>query len=665
MPEKVSRQRVLEWAKVSWTEEDQPLSERFSEVYFSFEGKREAEYVFIAPNDLPARFKAIEKETFRIAETGFGCGLNFLVTAALWLKSAPAETQLHFISFEKFPLCLDDLQKAQAAFGEFSELGAGLRDQYPLLMPGWHDLWLLDGRIRLTLWFGDVLEGLPEMEAAVDAWYLDGFAPSRNPSMWQPALYLQMARLSHEKTTFATSTTAEDVQHGLEKAGFAVNKTRRFGGKCEMCCGRLNQKRTFASKKPWFNRPEPVQTGHAVVVGAGLAGASAAFKLAQAGWQVTVLESDSKPAGHASGNLAGAVHPLLTADWNVRSQWYFLGFEATLRTVAPWLQAGEITGDLGGLLQVAVNETIQRRAQQAFARVGLPSDFARPVTPEVASQLAGTAVSQEGVYFPQGGWIHPPSLVKRCLEHSAIQVHYQQRVTQLKQGPDRWSVKTAAQAYEADAVIVATGALDENLNALAGLPIRPVKGQVTHLKTEQQNQSLRCAVTHAGYSAPCGLDCAVTGATFEAPDRSETQSQEGHLKNLQQARQALPEWLAVPETGERAFSGRVAFRPATPDHLPVVGPVADPEWLESAYLSQTHSQASYRYAGQRYLSGLYVSNGHGARGLMSVFLAAETIVADLQGEALKMPQSLYHASHPIRFVIRAWRSGKRSGFKGD
>jgi len=208
----------LTLAQVSWTNEAVPKSEQFGDFYFSTDGgMAEVEHTFIQPNNLPQRFAALaDKQVFRMAETGFGSGLNFLMTCDLWLNVANETAQLHFISFEKYPLHNDDLAKAHLALPGLVTLAKTLQENYPVLLPGWHDVWLSDNRVRLTLGLGDVLKGLPEGDGSecskVDAWFLDGFAPIKNPDTWQPGLYQQMARLSHLKTTFATFTAEGDVR---------------------------------------------------------------------------------------------------------------------------------------------------------------------------------------------------------------------------------------------------------------------------------------------------------------------------------------------------------------------------------------------------------------------------------------------------------------------
>lgn len=660
----------LTLAQVEWSNEAVPISQQFDDVYFSTDdGLAEVQHTFIEPNNLSQRFSNLStKQGFRIAETGFGSGLNFLLICQQWLMNAPAESELHFISFEKHPLHPHDLKKAHDALPEATSLEyltSELQQHYPLLLPGWHDAWLFSGRVRLTLWFGDVLKGLPECDASpsslMDAWLLDGFAPSKNPDMWQPSLYQQMARLSHENTTFATFTSAGDVRRALTHAGFSVNKQPGFGKKREMSFGQLQHKRPFSLKAPWFSRPQPILSREktAIVIGAGLAGAAVANKLAIAGWQVTVLEAAEDVATQASGNLAGAIHPLITADWNLRSQWYLQGFEATLRTVKPWLKnsnSQELMGDLTGLVNLMVTEVGQKRVNEAFERVGLPDDFARLLTAEQASALLTTKVTHSALLFLEGGWLYPKAVINHCLHHELVRLHTKQKVVDIeKTQQDKWHVKTESQGVNADIVIVATGSLDSHLNKKLALPIRPVKGQVSHISAEQQKQVLPKVVTHEGYSCSYGAG-AVTGATFEAPDMSDSLSLKSHQTNLAMSQTALPDWLSV---SAEELDGRIAFRPTTPDHLPIVGAVANPSWMEKSYLSQSHTHAVYRYPVQQYQTGLYVSNGHGARGLMSVFLAAENLLADIEGRALTQPLSLYNASHPARFQIRHWRSGKQ------
>ncbi len=224
-------------ADIRW-ENDTPVSEVFGDVYFSKDnGLAESRYVFLENNFLPERWQSFEGREFTILETGFGTGLNFMVTWLLWQQKAPTNLRLHYISIEKFPLHRDSIAKALSFWPEIKDLADEFLNKYPELSVGSHEINLVNDRIKLTLMFGDVAEVMHEVDAQVDCWFLDGFAPSKNPDMWQDNLYQNMARLTNSGGTFATFTAAGFVKRGIESAGFLVAKVRGFGRKRDMLRG--------------------------------------------------------------------------------------------------------------------------------------------------------------------------------------------------------------------------------------------------------------------------------------------------------------------------------------------------------------------------------------------------------------------------------------------
>lgn len=220
-------------AQLDWDEQGRPLSREFDDIYFSpTSGFDETHHVFIAGNDLARRFAELPAGgCFCIGETGFGTGLNFLCAWQLFEQCAPADARLHFVSVEKFPLTRDDLRRALALWPQLAPQAAQLLDQYMAIHPGFQRFNLAAGRVVLTLLVGDALDGLPELDAQIDAWFLDGFAPAKNPEMWSPALFTQLARLSRSGTSLATFTAAGFVRRGLTEAGFAIKRVRGFGKK--------------------------------------------------------------------------------------------------------------------------------------------------------------------------------------------------------------------------------------------------------------------------------------------------------------------------------------------------------------------------------------------------------------------------------------------------
>lgn len=213
-----------------------PRSQEFDDVYFSADdGLAESEYVFLDGNHLPRGWQA--KQRFVICETGFGTGLNFLAAWKRFEETTDPEHTLHFISFEKYPL---DSEEIAAHLQPWSDFFGGhltrLVGLYPPLIPGFHRL-VVTPRVTLTLVFDDVNDAFPQLQADVDAWFLDGFKPSTNPDMWSEIVFEQMKRLSYSGTRVATFTAAGQVRRGLQNAGFTVEKADGFGRKRDMTIG--------------------------------------------------------------------------------------------------------------------------------------------------------------------------------------------------------------------------------------------------------------------------------------------------------------------------------------------------------------------------------------------------------------------------------------------
>ncbi|WP_051678441.1 FAD-dependent 5-carboxymethylaminomethyl-2-thiouridine(34) oxidoreductase MnmC [Thiomicrospira pelophila] len=595
-----------------------------------------------------------QSERVSIAEIGVSDFQLFFELMNLWRAKTKSAAKLHYVIFDerlnsKFMLERLKSLRPKAAPNALWEEWLSKR---PTVLPGWQQISLLDGRVQLSIYFGDLLQGVTDLDIKIDSWILWPQKRLDKTVCTTSEFVNQIRRQSKLSTHLVSVYQDDDALRMYEKLGFGILINHPENG----LLLQINGARRFTTKTPWFDRPAAFkEPAHAIVVGAGLAGASVAYELAEAGWAVTVLEAKDKASDGASGNLAGALHPLVTADWNLRSQWYWQGFQATLGRVKPWLEANKIKGNLNGLVHLAVDEKNHKRMQEAMGRVGFPADFAYWVEADEASKLLGGTVTQPGLFFPQAGWLNPPSIVAACLDHPKIKVFYEQNVEMLTQNTEsssqktHWTLHTKSQVWQADAVVLAEGAIPTVMN---GLPIRPLKGQVTNLNQDHQVWSLKRAVSHLGYSAPSPSGMAVTGATFEAPSLDPTVSLQRHQLNLDSVANSLPDWLeAQPED----LSGRVGFRPTTPDHLPIIGGLPDTDWLASAYLNQSHKQAMFKYPSQRYQAGLYVTNGHGARGLMSVFLAAKLICADMMGEPAPIVPSLYAATHPARFKIREWR----------
>lgn len=212
----------LEWRGTT------PVSTRFDDPYFSLEdGLAETEHVFLAGNDLPARFA----RPLHIAELGFGTGLNLLVTWQAWLR-AGASKPLHFTSFEAFPLSADEMARALQAFPTLAPLAARL---IAALTKG--DAALAPG-LTLEIIEGDARQTLPRWSGKADAWYLDGFAPAKNPELWEAPLLAALFDKSAAGASLATYSAAGQIRRDLEAAGFEITRAPGFGRKRHMTRGR-------------------------------------------------------------------------------------------------------------------------------------------------------------------------------------------------------------------------------------------------------------------------------------------------------------------------------------------------------------------------------------------------------------------------------------------
>ena len=229
-------------AKLVWDEQNHPHSSQFDDHYYSLvDGIEETRHVFIDGNDLPKRWREMQNhQTFKILETGFGSGLNFLTTWQLWNSLNMNKTnKLHFVSIEAFPMDVKQLKKSLLNWSsQLSSFSSQLLKKYPSLDEGTYTINFEDDNIVLTLIFADVRSVMPELNfntaESVDAWYLDGFSPSKNPEMWQDDLYTEMFRLSASHSSVATYTVAGIVRRGLANAGFEIDRRPGFGTKRDM-----------------------------------------------------------------------------------------------------------------------------------------------------------------------------------------------------------------------------------------------------------------------------------------------------------------------------------------------------------------------------------------------------------------------------------------------
>ena len=662
-------------AILDWDQDGIPVSSQFGDIYFSKQnGLAETRYVFLEKNNLSKRLNQLAQTPFPrlcIGETGFGTGLNFLSAWQLRDEIVP-ECRLHFVSVEKYPLSRDDLIKALSFWPELNIYAERLISDYPALTAGWHHVSFYDHRVELNLFLGDALEGYSDYQGTIDAWFLDGFAPAKNPPMWSNTLFMELARLSHEGTSFSTFTAASAVREGLKKAGFEVNRTRGFGRKRHMLTGVLpvsaqpheTQLNTRQVAAPWFaiNKNRQSDIGNAVVIGGGLAGTSAAVSLARRGWQVVLCEGNQQLGNEASGNEQGILYNKLSAEPSISSDFYTAGYLYSQRQFTQLQTNHEKFWHACGVLQLGYNAEEERRQARFMAGNPQPRSMVVPVNSQQASKIAGITLTTGGLFFPSGGWAAPNVICKQQASHANIELKLGVQIAQIRRDNDAWLLfDDHEQLVASTKVLIVANAHGANrFEVIQELPLKAIRGQTTNIPANP-NISLNTVLCGKGYIGPAIAGRHHMGATFNLDCAEKECRTIDHQTNLTQLAELAPSLAAdlnLSALSDRDISGRVGFRCTTPDYLPLVGPVPDRSAFLSDYASLRKNALFQTTVRGTYLPGLYLSVGHGSKGLTSCPLAGELIAAYINQEPFPISTQLTHALNPGRFLIRSLKRNK-------
>ncbi|MBL0492489.1 bifunctional tRNA (5-methylaminomethyl-2-thiouridine)(34)-methyltransferase MnmD/FAD-dependent 5-carboxymethylaminomethyl-2-thiouridine(34) oxidoreductase MnmC [Aeromonas veronii] len=660
-------QTSLHHARLDWNEAGTPVSSDFGDVYFSNDnGLSETRYVFLQQNRLPARFSHHDSDSFVIGETGFGTGLNFLATMQAFLEQAPQSgngSRLHFISFEKYPLTQDDLRKALAAWPELGHLSQDLVAQWPLPVSGCHRLHFAGGRIRLDLWFGDIKDMLPQVphraEGLVDAWYLDGFSPAKNPEMWTQDLFDGLARLARPDCSIATFTCAGFVRRGLIAAGFAMKKVKGHGSKREMLVGDRTDKQPQQTIVPWYARPAG-RAGEVVIIGGGIASAMTALSLVERGRKVTLLCADGEPATGASGNRQGALYPLLNGEHDALSRFYSLAFGYAHQRLLALAERYPIAFELCGVTQLGYDDKSAAKLAK-MSQGPFPSELMHPLSTSEVEQVVGLPCGHSGVSYPLGGWLCPADLTRAALKEAQasglLQVEYHTQVSAIAEQADGWQVESQdGRHWQAPNLVVAAGHQLPALLPFAELPLYPVRGQVSHVPTTASLRQLKTVLCYDGYLTPMHNDQHCIGASYGRNQIGLEFRAEEQIQNQARLQACLPEQTWPAEVDVSDNEARVGVRCASRDHLPVVGPVARLQGLADHYAQLQHSQHNAQPLPLH--PGLYVLGALGSRGLCSAPLCGELLASEICGDPLPLAADLLEALHPARYWVRKLLKGK-------
>jgi len=666
---------ALEPAQLKWDSTGQPVSERYNDIYFSKDdGLAETHYVFIEANRLPQRFSNDSVETsaepFTIAETGFGTGLNFLCAASLWLEHADSNRALHYVSVEKHPLSQSDLTRSLNQFALNASLKEALIAQYPDLIRGTHTLQFANGHITLHLIFDDANTAINNHSFTADAWFLDGFNPASNDSMWKPSLLESVAEHSKPGTTFSTFTAAGNVKRGLIAAGFQVSKQKGFGRKREMLVGHLpelSEATPFhASMLPRWTYPDPRCYQHTqpnqtretdvAVIGGGLAGTMTALEFSRRGYKTTLFDKRDQLLGGASGPSHLVMYTKLPAIANlearlaVRSTLFSIRFLEQFQTLRPDYQFWSPRG----VLLLSWNAQEAARNEKRARHYHLPSSFMQLLKPDQAKHITGMDVESGGLWFPRNGALNIPEFRNAIAQIGPLSKQLSTQVDQLDfdTASHKWHLSTTEGMFSAPIVVIANAYMAKHFVQSSQFNTSTIHGQTAGYPSIQAPQP-KCIICADGYLVPDDQNGLHIGASYNLERTTESVSDQEHSALVEKITRWSGNWLTLPPKGpDNAYHSTSGLRCTTTDYQPIVGPVPVTKDMEKRFSPlRSNAKACTEVYGS-YHPGLYVNIGHGSKGLISTPIAAHYIASLVQQTPSPLEASHMKMLSPSRFTIK-------------
>lgn len=614
----------LQAGVLQYDEHGVPCSTRYGDVYHSASGAlAQAAHVFLGGNELPSRWR--HQSVFTICETGFGLGQNFLATWHAWREDPQRCRTLHYLAFEAHPFTSGDLMEVLLPRLPASHQGLvrSLGAAWPALLPGMHRLEFEGGALTLTLAFGGIQRLARQVQARVDAFFLDGFTPQRNPEMWSASVFGQLRRLARAGATAATWCSAGQVRRDLQDAGFLVSKAPGFAHKRDMTVARLRPGLGVTDDLPVSER--------VAIIGGGLAGAGIAQAMALRGHEVQVYDPAFRVGLSSShtGHLAAALVPALTVDDDTRSRLSRVGLE---RARARWLSLDGAARPQGcGALVCAMTPDEASAQRHALACLNFPADWVCWLDAAQASARAGMVVRHGGLWFSQALSVCPQDLLAAIFASPGIDTQAQ-HISGLERAADGgWQLYGALGEVcgEADQVVfanahdaagmLATFSPASVLPKLGGMT--RLAGQISYFPVCKEGvQTPHCILSGKGYSLPPRDGMGVAGSTYLPEGSACVVSQAGHEAIAAQLDTWLSihddSWLAAPPQG-----GWAGWRAVSRDHLPFVGAIAG-------------------------VPGAWLACAYGSRGLTWSALAGDVLGALLGGEPVPVERELLHRIAP-------------------
>lgn len=654
---------TVQHAQLNFNPSGIPYASDYQDTYFSQAGAiEECKHVFIQGNQLPQRWS---QKNFTIAELGFGCGINFLTTASEWLKQAQPNSQLHFISFEKHPVKREDLKKIHTLLECDETLSRQLVTHYPPPVIGSHRLHFAQKKIVLTLVLGGALEQLKKYDFEADAWYLDGFSPSKNPSLWNQEIAQNVHRLTKPQGTFSTYSVAGEVKRNLSQAGFECRKTAGFAQKNHMLvgtCYKSDQPEHYHYREKSWLHARPVisnkKTHHVVIIGAGMAGFNIAAALAQRNWHCTIVDKHNSIAQESSGNQNAILMPRLSVDHDIQSQLTLQGFLYSLQLFEQLNQTQQAPlWHPCGAIQIPRDSMQASRMQQILDNEHLPAELIQPVSQHQAQQLSACSMNMGGWYIPKAGWIVPAELCQALWNQYSGHINFQggHEISRIQQKESCWQVIAQNKIIaEAEHVVIASAYTSNLFKQTSWCSMHAKRGQVTYIPQQYSSVHPEKILCSDVYLTPAVNQHYVLGASFISADTDTRIRKAEHESNINKLHKMIDFKLDKPTFSQQLdnMGGRVGIRAVGPDRLPIIGQVAQREAFMNDFSEMATGNTRHQYPRPNYYDGLYIACGFGSRGLAWIPLCAEALASTMNNEPSPLNTSITRALHPNRLLVK-------------
>ena len=531
--------------------EENLFSEEYDDFYSSLKGAvEECKHVFIEGNNLTNRFKELKQNaTFFIGELGFGVGINFITTCSEWLKHTSDNQRLEFYSFDKYLFKPEHFKKIVSAHSELSEYILEYESNYPKNIEGIQRISLFKGRIILNLILGDISTTQTYLEQidTIDAWFFDGFSPSKNPELWTKKLFSKINNSCHTDSTFSTYSSSGYVKKNLKDAGFSYEKVKGFSHKRHMLKGLSSSRKEKASIKGL----------KVAVIGSGIAGCTVSYFLSKQGIEVDLYEQEEDICSGASSHELLVTYPRLSAHdtpygrFNLHAYVFATNFYESLQTSA-WQQTGVL---------VLNHDSDSNKKQDSLIQSRNDNTFFEALDSKEASQVAGIEITTPAMLYRDAGYILPKQICEELIEHPKINLQLSTTIKKVIESGDKVSLIINNQTKKYDFVCLCAGSDTEKIYKLEGFSKK--RGQVTHINSRHIFSGINLPICGKGYISPEINNIHVVGSSYSDIDTLDVLEEE-HQHNLENLK-------VINNAQAEIKTGKVGFRAVSKDHMPVVG----------------------------------------------------------------------------------------------